>query len=356
MKLGIIGLPQTGKKTLFKILTGSELPANPDPTKPLMGIAAIRDPRYDTLVDMYHPKKETPAKIELALLPKIEADTLTSENYLKDLANLDALCHVVRAFEDDSVYHREGSVNAERDIDMINDELVLQDLVFIEKRLERLEKNLKRTNVESEVKEKALMLRMKEHLDGNKPLRTFSLDAEEKKLISGYPFLTLKSMILVLNVSDDQLLDKEFSAEFSSLYEKDRIEVMVISAQLESEVASLDSIEEQLSFLHELGIEEPALNILTRHCLKVLGLMSFFTVGEDEVRQWLVHQNALAPEAAGVIHSDLQKGFIRAELIKYDELIEHKSEAALKNVGKLYLKGKDYAVIDGDILSIRFNV
>ncbi|MDD5174383.1 MAG: redox-regulated ATPase YchF [Candidatus Omnitrophica bacterium] len=348
MKIGMIGLPQTGKKALFELLTGHKPSENEVASgKPIHGVAEIRDSRFDALVAMYKPKKEVRARIELELLPKIEKDAISKGDIFGDIAEVDALCHVVRAFKDDSIYHASGSVDPKRDIDAINSELLLHDLIFIEKRFERLDKKVKQTREEASIKERDLLARLKAHLDKELPLRTLDISADDNKMLTSYPFLTRKEMIIALNVSEDQLKNKP-------PVEGDNI--MQVSAKVEAEIAALDSEEERKAFLVDLGITEPAMNILTRLCLKTLNLISFFTVGQDEVRQWNVRAGSTAAEAAGTIHSDLQKGFIRAELIKLNDLKELGSEEAVKAQGKFYLKGKDYIVEDGDILSIRFNV
>jgi len=348
VKIGMIGLPQTGKKALFELLTGHKPSENEVASgKPIHGIAEIRDSRFDELVAMYKPKKEVRARIELELLPKIEKDAISKGDIFDDIAEVDALCHVVRAFKDDSIYHVSGSVDPKRDIDAINSELLLHDLIFIEKRFERLDKKVKQTKEEASIKERGLLARLKAHLDKELPLRTLEISADDNKTLTSYPFLTRKEMIIALNVSEDQLKNKP-------PVEGDNI--MQVSAKVEAEIAALDSEEERKAFLSDLGIIEPAMNILTRLCLKTLNLISFFTVGQDEVRQWNIRAGSTAAEAAGAIHSDLQKGFIRAELIKLNDLKELGSEDAVKARGKFYLKGKDYIVEDGDILSIRFNV
>ena len=348
MKIGMIGLPQTGKKALFELLTGHKPSENEVASgKPIHGVAEIRDSRFDALVAMYKPKKEVRARIELELLPKIEKDAISKGDIFGDIAEVDALCHVVRAFKDDSIYHASGSVDPKRDIDAINSELLLHDLIFIEKRFERLDKKVKQTKEEASIKERDLLAELKAHLEKELPLRTLEISANDNKILTSYPFLTRKEMIIALNVSDDQLKNKP-SIEGDN--------IMQVSAKVEAEIAALDSIEERKAFLDDLGITEPAMNILTRLCLRTLNLISFFTVGQDEVRQWNIRAGSTAAEAAGTIHSDLQKGFIRAELLKLNDLKELGSEDAVKARGKFYLKGKDYIVEDGDILSIRFNV
>ncbi len=356
MKVGIIGLPQTGKKTLFQILTGSQLREQSGAPKPIPGTADIIDPRFDRLVEMYHPKKETPARIDLVLLPKIEQETIAKGTIFRDISDVDAICHVVRAFEDDAVYHASGSVDPLRDVEMVNSELLLHDQIFVEKRIERLEISLKKIKDEKQAKELELMQRILAHLEEEKPLRLMAFDEDEELLTRSYSFITRKEMILAFNVSEDLVGDTSLLERVAAVCGADKIEAMVVSAQVESEIALLDSDEEKLEFLEDLGISEPALGVLTRLCLQALGRVSFFTVGEDEVHQWLVRVGSAAPIAAGVIHSDLQKGFIRAEVMKYDELLEYGSEAELKKVGKMYVQGKEYIVVDGDIVNIRFSV
>jgi hypothetical protein len=356
MKIGIIGLPQTGKKTLFQVLTGSELREQTGPAKPIPGTAEILDPRFDKLVVMYAPNKEARARIDLVLLPKMEQDTIAKGDIFKEIADVDALCHVIRAFEDDAVYHAEGSVDPIRDAEMVNGELIMHDQIFVEKRIARIETALKKIKDEKQAVELDLMQKLLKHLEEEKPLRLMEFSEDEEMLIRSYPLITRKELVLAFNVSEDHLDDRDLLQKIDEQCKRNKIEAMLVSAQVESEIVLLDSEEEKTEFLQDLGIEEPALGVMTRLCLKALGLISFFTVGKDEVRQWLVRRDSPAPVAAGVIHSDLQRGFIRAELMKYDELMEYGSEAELKKAGKMYLQGKDYIVTDGDILNIRFKV
>lgn len=356
MKVGIIGLPQTGKKTLFQVLTGNEIKDQGGSSKPIPGTAEIVDPRFDKLVSLYEPNKEARARIELMLLPKMEQENIAKGDIFQDIADVDALCHVVRAFEDDAVYHAEGSVDPVRDAQMVNSELIMHDQIFVEKRIERIEKALKKIKDDKQAKELELMQKMLGHLEQEIPLRLLDLSEDEELVIRSYPFITKKQLILAFNVAEDQLGETELMDKVQELCSKDKIEAMLVSAQVESEIVLLDSEEEKTEFLTDLGIKEPALEVMTGLCLKALGLISFFTVGKDEVRQWLVRENSSAPVAAGAIHSDLQRGFIRAEVMKYEELMEHGNEAELKKAGKMYLQGKDYTVVDGDILNIRFKV
>jgi len=356
MKVGIIGLPQTGKKTLFQVLTGSELHETGGPPKPIPGVADIVDQRFDSLVAMYQPKKETRARIDLVLLPKMEQEAIAKGDIFRDISDVDALCHVVRVFEDDSIYHAAGSVDPLRDVEAVNAELLLHDQVFLEKRIERLEAGLKKVKNDHQARELDLLRRMQAQLENERPLRLMELDEEDDLLIRSYPLITRKEMILVFNVGEDQVGDATLLEQARDLCASGKMEAMTASARVEAEIALLDNEEERQEFRRDLGIEQPALEVLTSLCLKALGRVSFFTVGKDEVHQWLTRVNAPAPAAAGVIHTDLQKGFIRAEVMKFDELIGAGSEADLKKAGKLYVQGKDYVVVDGDILNIRFNI
>jgi hypothetical protein len=341
--------------TLFQILTGKSGPEG-GVTKPLPGTADIIDSRFDRLVDMYEPKKNVHARVDLVLLPKMEQESIAKGNIFREIADTDAICHVVRAFEDESVYHVDGSVDPVRDIDMVNSELIMHDLIFIEKRVEKLEVSLKKLKDEDQANELELLLKMKAHLEEEKPLRLLPLVADEEMIIRSYPFITKKQMIVVLNILEEDIGNTELINRLQERCQKEKMEVMQVSAQVESEIVLLDTEEEKEEFRNDLGIKEPALEVLTALCLKALGLMSFFTVGKDEVRQWLLRKESTAPEAAGVIHSDLQRGFIRAEVFKYDELIKFGNEAELKKAGKINVNGKDYIVEDGDIINIRFKV
>lgn len=356
MKIGIIGLPQSGKKTLFQTLTGSPLREQSGPAKAIPGNAEILDPRFEQLVAMYQPLKAVRARVELMLLPRIEAENISKGDIFQDIADVDGLCHVVRAFNDDAIYHAAGSVDPLRDVATVNAELIIHDQIFVEKRIERLTAGLKKIKDDKQQQELELMQRMQTHLEAELPLRLLPLSDEEEPLVRSYPLITRKEMILVFNLGENELGQSRLQEEVADLCRRDRMAAMVVSAQVESEIALLESEEERREFLADLGISEAALGTLTRLCLEALGLISFFTVGKDEVRQWLVRRHSPAPVAAGVIHSDLQRGFIRAELMRCDELLACGSEAELKKAGKISLQGKEYIVEDGDILNIRFKV
>ena len=357
MKIGIIGLPQTGKKTLFSLLVGpAALGAGGDARTALRGVADVQDARFDRLVALYKPKRQVRARLDVTLLPAIEEKSLSESDAQRELGEVDAFCHIVRVFEDDSVYHIWGAPDPAREVEFVHSEMVLHDLVFIEKRLERIDKNLKKGKDERAEKEKALLARFRETLEKDEPLRKIDVGAEDAVLIQSYPFLTRKTCIIALNVADDAIGDTTLRDELAKRFAHLGVAFVQIAVRAESEISSLESAEERNAFMQDMGITEPALPLLTSRCVDALGLQSFFTVGEDEVRQWFVRRGASAPEAAGAIHSDLQRGFIRAEVMKYDDLMSAGAEDKLKATGKYYLKGKDYTVDDGDILTIRFNV
>jgi len=357
MKLGIIGLPQSGRKTIFSLLTGMEISdAGAPGSKPLPGQAAIIDQRFSSLVKSYNPRKEAPARIDIVLFSSLDQNAMNDSAFINDITDADALCTVIRAFENESVYHVNGSVDPLRDIDMIMQELILHDLLFIEKRLERIDREIRKQNDQRVKDEKDVLLRLREHLEKDLPLRTCELQEEEKKTIPGYPFLTMKRMLLLLNVDDAKITDNSLALSVSESYANQDINVLQVSAAIESEIAALDTEDERAEFMEATGIEEPALEALSSLAMKSLNLISFFTVGEDEVKQWLIKDGLSAPEAAGAIHSDIQRGFIRAEVMKYADLKEAGSEEALKKAGKFHVMGRDYLVEDGDIINFRFNV
>jgi hypothetical protein len=263
---------------------------------------------------------------------------------------------VVRGFEDPSVYHVNGSVEPLRDLDEIGAELLLHDLAFVEKRLERLaheELQGKQARID---KDRAILQRLRSHLEAEQPLRTCPLSPEERRAVSTYPLITIKEMVVALNTSEDRMQAGGADAALQEKARTQRLSVMQLSAKFESEVAELDSAEEREAFLSMAGVREPALARLTRQCMSALGLISFFTVGPDEVRQWLVRAGSTAPQAGRAIHSDIERGFIRAEVMKFEDLMAHGSEPAVKKAGKYQTLGRDYVVEDGDIISFLFNV
>jgi len=357
MNIGIIGLPQTGKKTLFGLLVGpAGLDRHTDPSKTARGVAAVKDARLEPLADVYKPKRSTQARMEFLLPRKIEDQSISKGDIFRDLAEVDVFCHVVRGFENDSVYHMWGSINPVRDIDYVNAEFVLHDLIFVEKRIEKIAKDLQKFKNDELKKEKELLERLRNHLETEQPLRLANIGLAEEKSLRNYPLLTMREMLVVLNVSEETITDTSTIDELNAKYNDAKIDCVQIAAAAETEIASLETEEERREFMNELGLSDTALHVLTRKCIESLGLISFFTASGDELRQWLVRRGSSIVQAAGKIHTDMARGFIRAEVVKYHDLIELGSEEKVKNAGRLAVKGKDYTVEDGDILFIRFNV
>ncbi|MFB3884465.1 MAG: redox-regulated ATPase YchF [Thermodesulfobacteriota bacterium] len=355
MKLGLVGFPQVGKRTLFRLLTGKE-PNSEGKKGNGLGLAKVRDGRFDRLVEIYSPRQETPAQIEFLLLPDLDLEASRNEQSLRDLEQVDVICHLVRAFQDDTIFHIRGTVDPRRDILFFNEALQLNDLLFIEKRLERLEKEQnKKRDIQKVAMETDLLTRMKVHLETGRFLRSLVLTEIEEKLVASYPLLTRKAMIVILNVGELEVSDQDPVDQLKETFREQDFQWIAVSARIEQELCGLDT-EERQTFLEELQLDQPALDRLTMLCYKTLGLISFFTVGPDEVRAWTNRQGALAPQAAGVIHSDFERGFIRAEVMKYQDLIKLGSEQKVREVGKYMLKGKDYVVEDGDIINFLFNI
>jgi GTP-binding protein YchF len=357
VNIGIIGLPQTGKKTLFSLLVGKgALEHRGDATKTARGVADIVDPRFDSLLKIYSPRKHHRAQVEVLLPQKIEEQSVSKGGIFQNLAEVDVFCHVVRGFQNPSVYHIWGTVDPFRDIDYVNTEFVLHDLIFVEKRFERIDKDLKKVKDEHAVKERELLARFRTHLEDEHPLRTMGVTPEERKLIASYPLLSAREMIVVLNVADTDVGNVARVDEITTRYSAWRTSCVQIAVEIEAEIAALESAEERRTFMAEMGLEHTALHVLTRQCIDALGLVSFFTVASDELRQWFVRKGATAVEAAGKIHTDMARGFIRTEVIKFDDLVSLGSEEKVKNAGKLAVRGRDYVVEDGDILFVRFSV
>jgi GTP-binding protein YchF len=355
MKIGIIGLPQVGKSSLFKILTKAQVEAGYS-REAHMGVAKVPDERLDKLAALYKPKKTIHAAVEYVDVAAIGKEALKETAYATSLRQVDALAHVVRAFEDAAIPHV-GAIDPLRDIKNVEFDLMVSDLGQIEKRLERLEKDVKKQkNVELE-RELELLVRAKAHLETEKPLREMRMNAEEKKRIRGFMFLSEKPMLYVLNISESTTLGqdledaaKKFSVE--QVASQPNAGATAICGKVEAELAEM-SDEEAAEFLSSYGLKESGLVRLIRKSYELLGLISFFTVGEDECRAWTVERGSKAQQAAGAIHTDLEKHFIRAETIHWDQLLEAGSEAAARAKGTLRLEGKDYAVKDGDVMHIR---
>lgn len=354
MELGIIGLPQVGKKTVFRLLTGLEAAKAPSRAGIRYGTAPVRDPRVDALNAMYHPRRMRYAEFNIALPPDIEPDSSRSAEWLAPLRNVDAYLHVVRVFESPSVFHVRGSVEPRRDLNLVDTELLLADLDLVEKRLNRIQRE-PRTGDHRQQRETAVLERCRGHLEDERSLRTLDLSAEERDSIVHLQFLTLKPQVVVFNIGDDSAAGMAACRELAAAVEADGATVVVLSADIEADMLELEP-EERAEFMADLDLTEPAAHRLSRAAFDCLGLISFFTVGEDEVRAWPIRQGMTAQRAAGKIHSDIERGFIRAETIAQPDLIRAGSEKAAKDANLYRLNGKDYVVRDGDIINFRFNV
>jgi ribosome-binding ATPase len=358
MKTGIIGLPQVGKTSLFKILTKADISsrAYANPREAHLGIAKVPDDRLDRLATLYNPKKLTHAAVEYADVAAIGQEALKETAFLTNLRTVDALAHVLRAFDDPSIPHV-GEINPLRDAKSVEFDLIVSDLGQVEKRLERLEKDLKKMKNPELERENDLIQRCKVHLEKELPLREMEISAEDEKRIRGFMFLSQKPILYVLNVNESATLgtDLENAAKKFNLQElasRKNAGVTAICGKVEAELADM-SDEESQEFLSSYGLQESGLTRLIRKTYELLGVISFFTIGEDECRAWTVPRNSRAQAAAGAIHSDLEKHFIRAETIHWDKLLEAGSEANARAKGALRLEGKDYVVQDGDVMHIR---
>jgi len=358
MKTGIIGLPQVGKTSLFRILTKAHLSdqAYANPREAHLGVAKVPDDRLDRLAALYNPKKLTHASVEYVDVGAIGQEALKESSYIGHLRNVDALIHVVRAFDDPSIPHV-GEIDPLRDIKNVDFDLMISDLGQVEKRLERLEKDLKKMRSPELEKENELLIKAKAHLEGEKPLRELEMSPDDKKRIRGFMFLSEKPILYVLNISESTELGKDLEAavakfKLTEIAARPNAGATAICGKVEAELAEMSDAD-AAEFLSSYGLTESGLTRLIRKSYALLGLISFFTAGEDECRAWTVPVNSRAVDAAGAIHSDLSKHFIRAETIRWDQLLEAGSEANARAKGTLRLEGKEYIVQDGDVMHIR---
>ncbi len=363
LKGGIVGLPNVGKSTLFNALTSAgALAANyPFATKePNIGMISVPDPRLDKLAELVNPQKIIPTTVEIldiaGLIKGASKGEGLGNQFLANIREVDAILHVVRCFDDDNVVHVDGSVDPVRDKEIIDMELILKDIETMEKRVDRLSKLAKSAKRE-DVQAYEFAKRVLKHLESEKRAQSMDVDDLNVENFKEYQLLTAKPVLYVCNVDEASArTGNRYTQDFMAAVAHENAEVIIVSAGIEAEIAELDTIAERNEFAREMGLEEPGVNRVIRATYHLLDLITYFTAGEKEVRAWTIHRGTKAPGAAGEIHTDFEKGFIRAEVIKYEDYVRAGSEAAVKEQGKMAVEGKDYIVHDGDVMHFRFNV
>jgi GTP-binding protein YchF len=355
MKTAIIGLPMTGKTSLFTILTGVHEATRVGSMEARVGVTKVPDARLEALAAIFEPPKVTYATVEYLDFPAFSREALQNPQYLASLRVADAIAHVLRVFQDESVPHEHGSVDPIRDAENLETELILSDLMVVEKRIERVDKDRKKIKNPEFDREFEILQRCKATLEDNKPLRSLDFEPEEEKRVRGFQFLSQKPMLYVMNLGEEdapRLHEREEEFRRGPLGGQPRTAIAAIAGKIEAELAEL-SAEDAKEYLSSYGLKESALTRLITATYSLLGLMSFLTAGETEVRAWTIPQNSTAQKAAGAIHTDMEKKFIRAEVVNWQALVDHKGYPGVRDKGLLRLEGKEYIVRDGDVLVIR---
>jgi GTP-binding protein YchF len=361
IKCGIVGLPNVGKSTLFNCLTKAGVDASNYPfctIEPNVGVVPVPDPRLEKLAELVKPERILPTTMEFVDIAGLVAGASKGEGlgnkFLANIRETDAIAHVVRCFHDDDVVHVNGKISPQDDIEVINTELALADLEAVEKALFRLHKQVK-SGDKAAAAESALLEKAKLHLDSGKAVRSMDLTKEDKIVLKQLQLLTFKPTLYIANVAEDGFNNNPYLDKVREIATQEKASVVAVCAALEGEIAELDDSEKK-DFLDSMGLDEPGLNRVIHAGYKLLGLDTYFTAGEKEVRAWTIPVESTAPQAAGVIHTDFEKGFIRAEVIAYEDYIQFKGEQGAKEAGKWRLEGKEYRVKDGDVMHFRFNV
>lgn len=363
LNCGIIGLTNTGKTTIFNCMSNTKAEASNyafSATKSNIGMVEVPDPRLDAINALSNSERVLTAMVEIVDLPGLAKGASLGEGvgnkFLADIQQMDALIHVLRCFEDENLAHVEGSIDPMRDKDIVDFELQVRDLELVSRKIQRTEKLIRAGDKEAK-KIMEVLLKYKEHFENFGNARELDLSDDDKKHVHELQLLTAKPMIYVCNVDEKSALTgNSYTKAVTDALSSENAEVLIIAGALEAEIAELDDPDDREVFLADAELTEPGVNKLIRAAYKTLNLQSFFTVGPKEVRAWTIHKGMTAPQASGVIHSDLERGFIRAEVMKYDDFIQYKSEQGVKDAGKFRVEGKNYVVADGDILHIRFNV